>query len=138
MLMGLGFKTEDRDIDNSAFVHSDNITGNPSSLSDERIKDNVTTLESAKCLSFCNALNPSMYLQTLANEVRTRLIAQEVQSALASHNLPSDQILDTKRASVDADSPVESLLALRYERLVPHLLSAVQELTKRIEELESK
>ena len=79
-----------------------------------------------------------MYLQTLANEVRTGLIAQEVQSALASHNLPSDQILDTKRASVDADSPVESLLALRYERLVPHLLSAVQELTKRIEELESK
>ena len=82
MLMGLGFKTEDRDIAH-AFVHSDNITGNPSSLSDERIKENVSSRESAKCLSFCNALNPSIYLQTLANEVRTGLIAQEVEAALA-------------------------------------------------------
>ena len=40
-------------------------------------------------------------------------------------------------ASVDEGSPAEELLALRYERLVPMLLGAVQALTKRVQELES-
>lgn len=38
----------------------------------------------------------------------------------------------------NADGQYEELLALRYERLVPHLLAAVEALTQRIEELESK
>ena len=77
-----------------------------------------------------------MYLQTLANEVRTGLIAQEVKSALASHNLPEEQILDTKMASVDGEN--EELMAMRYERLVPMLLGAVKQLTTRITQLESQ
>ena len=79
-----------------------------------------------------------MYLQTLANEVRTGLIAQEVKSALTEHALPEDQILDTKRVNVDADSPAEELMAMRYERLVPMLLGAVKQLTTRITQLESQ
>ena len=137
MLMGLGFKTEDRDIAH-AFVHSDNITGNPSSLSDKRIKDSVTSLDPSNCLSFCNALQPSLYLQTLSNEIRTGLVAQDVQAALTAHSLPETPVLDTKRARVDEDSPVEQLMAMRYERLVPMLLGAVKELTNRITQLESQ
>ena len=135
-LNGLGWKTEDRDIYDASWVHPDNVIGNPSSLSDERIKDNVSIVDPSNCLNFCNSINPSMHLQTLANEVRTGLIAQEVQSALTSHSLPADQILDTKMTSVEGQA--EELLALRYERLVPHLLAAVKALTQRIEELESK
>ena len=78
-----------------------------------------------------------MYLQTLANEPRTGLIAQDVLAALEAHSLPDTPVLDTKRASVDGHSPAENLLALRYERLVPMLLGAVQELTKRVQQLES-
>ena len=137
MLMGLGFKTEDRDIAH-AFVHSDNITGNPSSLTDARVKENVTSLDPSNCLSFCNALSPALYLQTLANEVRTGLVAQDVQSALQAHNLPETPVLDTKRARVDEDSPLEQLMAMRYERLVPMLLGAVKELTNRVAQLESQ
>ena len=137
MLMGLGFKTEDRDIAN-AFVHSDNITGTPSTLSDGRIKDNVTSLDPSNCLSFCSAISPALYLQTLANEVRTGLVAQEVQTALQAHSLPETPVLDTKRARVDEDSPTENLMAMRYERLVPMLLGAVKALTARVAELESR
>ena len=137
MLMGLGFKTEERDIAH-AFVHSDNITGDPSSLSDERIKDNVSSLDPSNCLSFCNAPKPSAYLQTLANEVRTGLAAQEVQSALTAHNLPDTPVLDTNRARVDEDSPLEQIMAMPYERLVPMLLGAVKELTNRVAQLESQ
>ena len=137
MLMGLGFKTEDRDIAH-AFVHSDNITGNPSSLSDERIKDNVTSLDPSNCLSFCNTLQPSLYLQTLSNEIRTGLIAQDVQSALQAHYLPETPVLDTKRGRVDEDSPLEQLMAMRYERRAPMLLGAAKESTNRVAQLESQ
>ena len=118
-IIGLGWKTVDRDIYGSAFVHSDCITGDPSSLSDERIKDNVSSLDPSNCLNFCNTLNPALYLQTLSNEVRTGLVAQEVQAALQAHHLPETPVLDTKRARVDEDSPLEQLMAMRYERLAP-------------------
>ena len=135
---GIGWKTEDRDIYHASWVHSDNITGNPSSLSDERIKDNVSSLDPSNCLSFCNMLQPSLYLQTMSNEVRTGLIAQEVQATLAAHSLPLTPVLDTKMASVDQESPAEELMSMRYERLVPMLLGAVKALTQRMEELECK
>ena len=61
-----------------------------------------------------------------------------MQQALQAHNLPETPVLDTKRARVDEDSPIEQLMAMRYERLVPMLLGAVKELTKRIEDVESK
>ena len=119
-------------------IHSDNIIGNPSSLSDERSKDNVSSLDPSNCLSYCTTLQPSLYLQTLSNEVRTGLIAQEVQAQLTAHSLPLTPVLDTKMASVDQESPAEELMSMRYERLVPMLLGAVKALTQRIEELESK
>ena len=39
---------------------------------------------------------------------------------------------------VDEDSPLEQLLAMRYERLVPMLLGAVKALTARLAELKSQ
>ena len=90
------------------------------------------------CLSFCNALSPAIYLQTIANEIRTGLIAQDVQASLQARNLPETPVLDTKRARVDEDSPTENLMAMRYERLVPMLLGAVKALTARVAELESR
>ena len=98
----------------------------------------TTSLDPSNCLSFFNTLQPSLYLQTLSNEVRTGLVAQEVQAALAAHSLPETPVLDTKRARVDEDSPLEQLMAMRYERLVPMLLGAVKELTTRITQLESQ
>ena len=83
-------------------------------------------------------LQPSLYLQNLSNEVRTGLIAQEVQAQLTAHSLPLTPVLDTKMASIDQESPAEELMSMRYERLVPMLLGAVKALTQRIEELESK
>ena len=136
MLMGLAWTSENRDTHSGSWCHSDNIMGTPSSLSDERIKENVSSLEPSNCLSLCNSLNPTLYLQTLDNEVRAGLIAQEVQTALQNHNLPDTPVLDTKWAT--ADNQLQELMSMRYERLVPMLLGAVKELTRRIQELESK
>ena len=122
MILGLGWTSEERDTHSGSWVHSDNVVGNTSSLSDQRVKADVSSLDPSLCLDFCNALRPAMYLQTLANEPRSGLIAQEVQAALEAHSLPQAPVLDTKMASVDEGSPAEELLALRYERLVPMLL----------------
>ena len=116
-------------------MHADCVNGSPSSFSDERIKDNQVAIEPSNCLSFCNSLTPSLYLQTLENEVRSGLIAQEVAAACQTHSLPEEPILDKKWATLDGTN--EELLALRYERLVPMLLGAVKQLTTRIEQLES-
>ena len=136
--MGLAWTSEETSTFSGAYCHADNVVGDTSSLSDERIKDNVSSLEPSNCLSFCNHLNGSMYLRTDINEIRTGLIAQEVHAALTSHNFPETPVLDTKMASVDGESPAEELMSMRYERLVPMLLGAVKALTQRIEELESK
>ena len=49
-MFGVGWKTEDRDIYDASWVHSDKVVGNPSSLSDERIKDKVIILDPIELL----------------------------------------------------------------------------------------
>ena len=123
-------------------VHSDNVIGNPGSLSDEKIKSGVTELDPATCLDLCNTLAPCAYLRTDNDEIRTGLIAQEVEATLASYSMPILPIIGSKMASVDPgsfDEPgtaPEDLMTLSYERLVPFLLGAVQRLTERNTQLE--
>ena len=66
---GFGWTNEIESFTQPSFVHSDCAIGNPSSLSDGRIKDSQVAIEPSNCLSFCNSLTPSLYLQTLSNEV---------------------------------------------------------------------
>ena len=132
---GLGFTDQQRDIYCATAMHADCVNGSPSSFSDGRIKDNQVSIEPSNCLSFSNSLTPSIYLQTMSNEVRSGLIAQEVAAACQTHSLPEEPILDKKWAALDGAN--EELLALRYERLVPMLLGAVKELTSRVTQLES-
>ena len=70
------------------------------------------------------------------NEIRTGLVAQEVQAVLDAHNLPDTPVLDTKWATVD--DQLQELMSMRYERLVPMLRGAVKELTTRVAQLESQ
>ena len=75
-------------------------------------------------------------------EIRTGLIAQEVESVLNLHNMPTLPVIGAKLASVDPgtfDEPgtaPEQLMTLSYERLVLFLLGAVKKLTERIAVLE--
>ena len=135
-MLGMGWRSEETNTHVEAFCHSDNVIGNPPSLSHERIKENVSRLDPSICLDVCNPLEPSLYLQTLDNEPRTGLIAQEVQATLQAHNLPDTPVLDTKWASVDGERL--ELMSMRYERIVPMLLGAVKALTARVAELESR
>ena len=142
-LYGLGFTDQQRDVYANTGLHSDCITGNPQSLSDERIKDHVVKLESSNCLSFCNSLSPSMYLRTDTDEIRSGLIAQSVKASLEQHSIPTNPVIGSKIASIDPGdletqpSAPEELMTLSYDRLVPMLLGAVKELTSQVDDLKS-
>ena len=125
------------------FVHSGLVFGNPSSLSDTRLKTNVTELEPSQCFSLCNALAPSAYNRIDTNEVKAGLIAQDVKAALADHSFPDDGIIGSKFSNVNPSpglgvpgSEPEVLLTLEYSRLTPFILGAVQKLTERVAQLE--
>ena len=124
-------------------MHSDNVVGNPGSLSDERIKTGITELDPTTCLDLCTTLAPCAYLRTDNDEIRTGLIAQEVEATLASYSIPILPVIGSKFASVDPGTfeepgtAPEELKTHSYERLVPSLLGAVQRLTDRVQQLES-
>ena len=122
------------------FMHSDCVvSGQTSSLSTERVKDQITPLDSGLLLDFCNALAPSMYVRTDIGDPNPRLgpIAERVQEQLTEHSLPTN-MMGSRFEAVEAGGDVEKLLALDYSRLTVTLLGAVKALTARVAELESR
>ena len=80
-----------------------------------------------------------MYSRTdLTPQPRLGLIAQDVESALATHSLPKSPFINTLYQSIEKDGDIEELMGLDYARLSVCLLGAVKELTNRITQLESQ
>ena len=101
---------------------SGNLTadGNVTAYSDERLKDNIQTLESG--LDKVNQLRGVTYLRDEKENIG--VVAQEVEKILPQIVLTADDEMGTK--SVD------------YSRLTAVLIEAVKELSQKIEKLEGK
>ena len=117
------------DSDNELYVEGDiAASGNISAYysSDERLKDNVVRIEDG--LSIINQLRPveyewnesSPFFHLKHNDYG--LIAQEVEKVLP--NIVGDMKGGYK--------------GIKYEKLIPFLIDSIQQLTKRVEELEGK
>ena len=120
-------------------------TGNITAYySDERLKENITPIENA--LAKVNAISGVTYNgNDLAAEYgyddrsqQVGVLAQEVQKVLpeAVKHAPFD--IATNADGVEYSKSGETYLTVQYEKLVPLLVEAIKELTKRVEELESK
>ena len=120
-------------------------TGNITAYySDERLKENITPIENA--LAKVNAISGVTYNgNDLAAEYgyddrsqQVGVLAQEVQKVLpeAVKHAPFD--IATNDDGVEYSKSGETYLTVQYEKLVPLLIEAIKELTKRVEELESK
>ena len=80
-----------------------------------------------------------MYSRTdLTPQPRLGLIAQDVESALATHSLPKSPFINTLYQALEENGEIEELMGLDYSRLTVALLGAVKELTSRITQLESQ
>ena len=137
---GLGFKDGYGESQPVGMMHQDCVySGSQTSVSDQRLKTDVSELDSGLLLDFCNSLSPSMYSRTdLTPQPRLGLIAQDVESALLTHSLPKSPFINTLYQALEENGEIEELLGLDYARLSVCLLGAVKELTTRITQLESQ
>ena len=132
--MSLGFYATILPCDTTSYVHSDNIYGDPASLSTREIKENIQTVPSAQCLDMIGQLRATLYERPDLNETRLGLISEEVQEALAP--LDIDNVCVPKMATIGEQT--KEYLALQYERLVPLLIGSINELRAELDALKSR
>ncbi len=112
--------------------------------SDERLKTNLQPIDNA--LAKVNSLRAITYEQSeLANKYldprpyrQAGVIAQDVQKVLPEviRLAPFDTIRDENDNIVSKTG--ENYLTVQYDKLIPLLIASIQELTKKVEELENK
>ena len=115
---------------NNYFVHSDNIHGDPGSLSDARLKTEVTPIAGGQALDVLSRIRGCTYEREDLGQRRVGLIADEVETAI--QELACDNIISSKWYN---DSEYKTL---DYGRLVALLIPAVTHLSKQVKDLESK
>ena len=133
-IVAVSFSANISQVDGADWIHSDNIDGDPNSLSDSRIKDNQELASQDSLCKVFDAVHPKVY-DRVDSEVPTHrlgFIAQDVQQALQTH-MPDV-------TNVISERPVgnESLLALDYSRLVCVLWAKVRQLEQEILALKLK
>ena len=137
--MGLGFTKEvDKAVAATSLVHSDNIVGDPQSLSDTRLKRNQTIVPLTDLTSIFNAIETKEYDLVkgtdvdgteLPTERRVGFIADDVQAAIDGTEWSN--IVSSKMKNG------EDYLTLDYSRLVCVLWGAVKGLSARVSILEA-
>ncbi len=137
--MGLGFTLEiDRPVAPLAFVHSDNVFGDPSALSSQKLKDNQQTVSADTMTSIFDAVETKEYDfrppgadvdgQPLPSERRVGFIADDVKAALPER---WSNIVGSKHVAG------EDYLTLDYSRLVCVLWATVKRTISRVAALEA-
>ena len=133
--MSIGFHAACLPSDNTSFVHSDNIYGDPSSLSDLRLKQSVEPIDGAVALDIVARCGGSVYNRIDLNEKRVGMIAQDVEAAISQ--LDVSNVVSSKM-SAPGDLPFDEYKTLDYSRLVAVLCPAVTELSKQVAELKQQ
>ena len=114
----------------SCWVHSDQVYGDPSSLSDGRLKTERTVVSGQQAQSALSQIEAYTYERVDIGERRLGLIADVVESAC--EQLGVDNVVSSKFYKDD------QYKTLDYSRLVSLLIPAVNALAQRVEDLESK
>ena len=115
---------------NSSFMHSENIIGDPASLSDRRLKSEITPVSGDQALSVLGQIQGCTYEREDLNQRRLGLIADEVEEAI--DQLAIDNVLGSRWHQGD------EYKALDYSRLVALLIPAVNHLAQEVKVLRSK
>ena len=132
--MSLGFHDSVLPCDATSFVHSDNIYGDPASLSDARIKTDLVGLPGPQALSILSNITAQTYHREDLGERRLGFIADEVEEALAG--LRIDNVVGSKWAQVGEEQGMYK--TLDYSRIVCLLTASAQELNKQVVELKQQ
>ena len=113
----------------SVYTHADNIYGNIASLSDARLKTEVTPISGEQALDVLSRIEGCTYEREDLGQRRVGLIADEVEEAI--QELAIDNVVSSKWHNNDQYKTLE------YDRLVCLLIPAVNKLSQRVKDLES-
>ena len=113
----------------AGYVHSDNVHGDPSSLSDRRLKDEIDYLSGEQSLDVLSQIRGCTYERPDLEQRRLGLIADEVEEAITG--LAVDSVVGSKWQG-------EEYKTLDYSRLVALLIPAVNHLAQEVKVLTSK
>ena len=111
-------------------MHSDNIIGDPASLSDARLKTEVTPVSGGQALSVLGQIQGCTYEREDLGQRRLGLIADEVEDAI--DQLAIDNVVGSKWHEG------EEYKSLDYSRLVALLIPAVNTLSARVQKLDAR
>ena len=114
----------------SCWVHSDNVYGDPASLSDARLKEEITSVSGTQALSVLSQIQGCTYEREDLDQRRLGLVADEVQDAIRL--LGVDNVIGSKWHNNDEYNTLD------YGRLVPLLIQAVNHLSQQVKDLQSK
>ena len=114
----------------SCWAHSDNVYGDPASLSDARLKTEVTPVSGTQALSVLSQIQGCTYEREDLQQRRLGLIADAAEDAI--DQLAIDNALGSRWHQG------EEYKSLDYSRLVALLIPAVNSLSARLREMEAK
>ena len=114
----------------NVYTDADNIYGNIASLSDARLKTEVTPISGEQALDVLSRIDGCTYEREDLDQRRMGLIDGEVE--LAIQELAIDNVVSSKRHLDD------EYTTLDYGRLVALLTPAVNSLRMRVKELEAR
>ena len=117
----------------SAFVHGDNVYTSVASTSDRRLKSELSEVSGTQALRVLSSISCQTY--NACGERRLGLLADQVGQQL--EELAIDNVIGSKVVSNGEGEPPQEYLTLQYERLVPLLISSVNELSKLVKDLQS-
>ena len=113
----------------AGFVHSDNVHGDPNSLSDRRLKEEFDVIQASQAIAILGQIQSYTYDRTDLEQRRLGLIADEVEEAITG--LAVDSVVGSKWQG-------EEYKTLDYSRLVALLIPAVNHLAQEAKVLRSK
>ena len=128
---GVAFNSGRYPITQSSMVHGDLVYTSVASSSDRRLKENFTEVSGTQALNVLSNISCQTY--DAFEQRRLGLIAQEVEQALEP--LKIDNVVGSKLVS--HQGKIDEYATLQYERLVPLLISAVNQLSTELAELKS-
>ena len=129
-ILSVAFQTEVIPQETLGFLHSDCIIGDPNSLSDGRLETERTELSGEQAQDVLNQIKSYTYDREDIGERRLGCIADEVESAI--EQLAIDNVVSSKWHKDDQYKTMD------YSRLVSLLIPAVNTLSAKIKDLESK
>ena len=112
----------------SCWVHSDNVYGDPGSLSDTRLKDQRTIVTGKQAQRILSQIEAFTYQRTDIDERRLGLIADNVEESITE--LAIDNVVGSKY-----HHDGKEYKTLDYSRLVTLCIASINRLTQEVEDL---